>query len=134
MIAPPMGEWELVFGPREYEPDEGRDVQVGWAYGVERDGLQLVINVEVAQSLAAADKTAVPDFVRAALRTRGRSAIVPLAQPRQAAPARAPHDDADHRDRRLGGFGGLDRLRTICECRPYEHSRGAGAGRHAADA
>jgi len=73
-----MGEWELVFGPREYEPDEGRDVQVGWAYGVERDGLQLVINVEVAQSLAAADKTAVPDFVRAALRTRGRSAIVPL--------------------------------------------------------
>src|SRR4249920_1755913 len=78
MIAPPMGEWELVFGPREYEPDEGRDVQVGWAYGVERDGLQLVINVEVAQSLAAADKTAVPDFVRAALRTRGRSAIVPL--------------------------------------------------------
>src|SRR4249920_454590 len=112
MIAPPMGEWELVFGPREYEPDEGRDVQVGWAYGVERDGLQLVINVEVAQSLAAADKTAVPDFVRAAdARALGDRA---LAQPRQAAPARAPHDDADHRDRRLGGFGGLDRLRTIC--------------------
>ena len=71
MIAPPMGEWELVFGPREYEPDEGRDIQVGWAYGVERDGLQFVIHVEVAQSLAEADKTAVPDFVRAALRTRG---------------------------------------------------------------
>lgn len=78
MIATPMGEWELVYGPREYEPDAGRDVQVGWAYGVERDGLQLVINVEVAQALAEADKTAVPDYVRAALRTRGRSAIVPL--------------------------------------------------------
>lgn len=78
MTAMSMGTWDLVFGPREYEPDEGRDVQVGWAYGVERDGLQLVINVEVAQALAEADKTAVPDHVRAALRTRGRSAIVPV--------------------------------------------------------
>jgi hypothetical protein len=78
MIVPAMGDWELVFGPREYEAEEGRGVQVGWGYTMERDGVQHVVHVEVGTALAEADKTQVPDYVRAALRTRGHSAVVPL--------------------------------------------------------
>ena len=50
-------------------------MQVGWGYGMERDGVHHVVHVEVGMALAEADKTLVPDDVRAALRTRGRSAV-----------------------------------------------------------
>ncbi len=70
--------WEIVFSAREYEPGEGRDSEVGWAYDVEREGVQRTIGVEVSRALAEADKQQLPTHIRAALRTRGRSAVMPV--------------------------------------------------------
>ena len=68
----------MVMGAREYEPDEGRDATVGWAYALERDGVQREITVEVARSLALSDKSAAPIEVRQALTTRGSSAVMAI--------------------------------------------------------
>ena len=71
-----MTEWEIVVGAREYEPGEGRDATVGWAFEIERDGVRRTISVEVARSLALSDKNLAPIDVRRALTTRGSSAVM----------------------------------------------------------
>ncbi len=72
-----MTEWEIVVGSREYEPGEGRDATVGWAFELERDGARRTISVEVASALAMmSDKTLAPIEVRQALTTRGSSAVM----------------------------------------------------------
>jgi hypothetical protein len=71
-----MAEWDIVFGARELEPEAGRDVMVGWAFELERDGVRRTITVEVARALATSDKTFAPDEVRRALTTRGSSAVM----------------------------------------------------------
>jgi hypothetical protein len=72
-----MASWQIVFSAREYEPS-GADADVGWAWDVERDGEHRTIGVEVSRALAAADKRQLSQEIRAALRSRGRSAVVPL--------------------------------------------------------
>ena len=71
-----MTEWEIVVSAREYEPGEGRDATVGWAFEIERDGVRRTISVEVARSLALSDKHEAPIDVRQALTTRGSSAVM----------------------------------------------------------
>ena len=63
-------------GAQEYEPGEGRDATVGWAFELERDGVRRTISVEVAQMLALSNKYEAPDVVRRALTTRGSSAVM----------------------------------------------------------
>jgi len=66
--------WTIVRGPREYKPIA--DAAVGWAYDLQRDEIERRrVSVEVAGTLAAASKDGVPDEVRRALRTKGRSAV-----------------------------------------------------------
>ena len=71
-----MADWEIVVSAREYEPGEGRDATVGWSFELERDGVRRVISVEVARTLALADKNEAPLVVRQALTTRGSSAVM----------------------------------------------------------
>ena len=71
-----MTGWEIVVGAREYEPGDGRDATVGWAFELERDGVRRIISVEVARTLALADKHEAPLVVRQALTTRGSSAVM----------------------------------------------------------
>ena len=71
-----MTGWEIVVGSREYEPGEGRDATVGWAFELERDGARRTISVEVARMLALANKHEAPMVVRQALTTRGSSAVM----------------------------------------------------------
>lgn len=73
-----MASWQIVFSAREYEPPEGRDADVGWGWDVERGGDHRTIGVEVSRALAAADKRQLSQEIRAALRSRGRSTVVPL--------------------------------------------------------
>ncbi len=73
-----MGSWQVIFSAREYEPPDGRDADVGWAWDVERDGELRTIGVEVSRALAAADKRQLSQEIRAALRSRGRTAVVPM--------------------------------------------------------
>ncbi len=51
---------------------------MGWGWDVEREGDRRTIGVEVSRALAAADKSQLSSDLRAALRSRGRSAVVPL--------------------------------------------------------
>jgi len=70
-----MTTWRITKGPRTYEPGEGRDCDVGWAYDLERDGETRTMRVERSRTAAAAgsrDETA-----RRAVSSRGRSAIEP---------------------------------------------------------
>jgi hypothetical protein len=72
-----MGDWDIVFGAREIEPESGGGVTVGWVFELERDGVRRSITVEVAQAVAAiADKSLAPNEVRRALTTRGSSAVM----------------------------------------------------------
>jgi hypothetical protein len=48
-----MANWEIVWSAREYEPSDGRDADVGWAWDVQRDGERRTIGVEVSRTLAA---------------------------------------------------------------------------------
>ncbi len=66
--------WTIVSGPREYEPIA--DADVGWAYELRREDIERRrVSVEVAGTLAAASKYGVPEEVKRALRTKGRSAV-----------------------------------------------------------
>lgn len=66
--------WTIVRGPREYEPIA--DAAVGWAYDLQREEIERRrVSIEVAGTLAAASKDGVPNEVRRALRTKGRSAV-----------------------------------------------------------
>lgn len=87
-----MTEWEIVVGSREYEPGEGRDATVGWAFELERDGVRRIVSVEVARSLAMSDKSLAPDYVRRALTTRGSSAVMAVLG--RETPPRRLHIDA----------------------------------------
>jgi hypothetical protein len=73
-----MAWWQIIFSAREYEPPDASDADVGWAWDVERDGEHRTIGVEVSRALAAADKRQLSQEIRAALRSRGRTAVVPL--------------------------------------------------------
>ena len=73
-----LGErWRIAAGPREYEKgaDEA-DIDIGWAWEIERQGESRTVRVEVAGGrLTSRD---LPDDSKLAIRTHGRSAIVAL--------------------------------------------------------
>jgi hypothetical protein len=65
--------WRIVQGPRTYNPDEGRDCDVGWAYEIEREGELRAISVERAST--AGTSGVEDDDAHRAISTRGRSAV-----------------------------------------------------------
>jgi hypothetical protein len=66
--------WTIVRGPREYEPTA--DAKVGWAYDIQRGDIERRrVSVEVAGTVAVVSREGVPDDVKRALRTKGRSAV-----------------------------------------------------------
>lgn len=72
--APPAEAWRIAAGPREYtQTPEGADIDVGWAWDIEREGERRTIRVEVAGGrLGMGD---LPDESQDAIRTRGESAV-----------------------------------------------------------
>ena len=74
-----MAGWQIVGEPREYNPSESGgalDSYRGWVYRIEREGESRDIRADVSGTADASD-----DVVREsrdAIRTLGRSAIVPL--------------------------------------------------------
>jgi fido (protein-threonine AMPylation protein) len=75
---PELGErWQVVGGPREYtQIPEGADIDIGWAWDIERKGERRAVRVEVAGGrLGSRD---LPTESQEAIATRGRSAIAPL--------------------------------------------------------
>jgi hypothetical protein len=74
---PPAEAWRIVEGPREYsQTAEGADIDVGWAWQIERAGERRTIRVEVAGGRLGSSH--LPDESQEAVRTSGRSAITPL--------------------------------------------------------
>lgn len=68
MIAP----WVKKLGPREYDSRGDVDINVGWAYMLERGGRLHEIRVEDVGAIGT-----LPDACADAVRTHGWSAIVP---------------------------------------------------------
>lgn len=68
-----MSEWKIDAGPRRYDSRGTADIDVGWAYDIERNGERRTISVEVAGGRSGSDE--LPDDARRAIRTSGRSAV-----------------------------------------------------------
>ena len=74
-----MARWEIITGPREYNPVGGsagrgslsRDL--GWAYVIERENERLTVRVECDTKLAESDVQS--GLVRTVVASRGRSAV-----------------------------------------------------------
>src|SRR2546427_11000981 len=76
-----MAGWQIISGPREYNPAGGsvgrgsvgfgRDR--GWAYVIERGNERLTVRVERDSTLA--ESEALSEVARSAVATRGRSAV-----------------------------------------------------------
>ncbi len=75
--APLAEPWRIAEGPREYsQTAEAADIDVGWAWQIEREAERRAIRVEVAGGrLGTSD---LPRESQDAIRTQGRSAITPL--------------------------------------------------------
>ena len=71
----PAGRWQITSGPREYHtaPD-GADIDVGWAWDLQRDQEQRTVRVEVAGGRL--DLASLPEQARDAIRSQGRSALL----------------------------------------------------------
>ncbi len=68
-----MSNWRIVSGSRSFHQFPGRDVSIGWARDLERDGVQRTVNVCVATG--ADEAPDLPDECRAAIRSHGRTVI-----------------------------------------------------------
>jgi hypothetical protein len=74
-----MARWDIITGPREYNPSGGsvgrgslgRDL--GWGYVIERGNERLTVRVECDTKLAESDVQS--GVVRCAVASRGRSAV-----------------------------------------------------------
>lgn len=75
--APPAEAWRIIEGPREYsQTAEAADIDVGWSWQIEREGERRTIRVEVAGGRL--DMADLPRESQEAIRTQGKSAIMPL--------------------------------------------------------
>lgn len=70
-----MAKWRKVSGPRQYSDRSGRDIDVGWAWTLERDGREATVSVDVAGGRLTSNE--LPEESRRAIQSRGWSAIVP---------------------------------------------------------
>jgi len=74
-----MAGWEIVSGPREYNPGSGRvggrafGRDVGWAYVIERGNERLTVRVERDSTLA--ESEGLSEVARSAAATSGCSAV-----------------------------------------------------------
>lgn len=73
-----LGEsWQIVGGPREYtSTSDGADIDVGWAWDIEREDQSRLVRVEVAGGRL--NSVDLPSESQEAVRTRGRTALQPL--------------------------------------------------------
>lgn len=72
-----MAQWTIVGGPREYEPSGGTDAERGWAWDLERYGVQSTVRVELARTAAVVLAAGGPiaNEAERAVQTRGKSAV-----------------------------------------------------------
>lgn len=72
-----MVQWTIVGGPREYEPSGGTDAERGWAWDLERYGVQSTVRVELARTAAVVLAAGGPiaNEAERAVQTRGQSAV-----------------------------------------------------------
>lgn len=64
--------WTIVSGFRQFHELAGRDISIGWARDIEKEGQARTVTVCVAESMV--DLNGLPDECRTALQTKGRSA------------------------------------------------------------
>src|SRR5262249_162499 len=68
--------WQITAEPREYhDTPDAADIDVGWAWDLRRDQEQRTIRVEVAGGRL--HLSTLPDEAREAIRSQGRSALLP---------------------------------------------------------
>jgi hypothetical protein len=67
-----MLSWEIASGPREFDGLSGFDMDVAWAYDLERDGYRRPVSVVLGRGCLGAD---LPDDAYRAVVTEGRSAV-----------------------------------------------------------
>jgi hypothetical protein len=73
----PTEAWRMVDGPREYtQTGDGADIDIGWAWQIERGGENREIRVEVAGGRLGSRE--LPPESQEAISTHGQSAITPL--------------------------------------------------------
>src|SRR6266516_5046585 len=73
----PAEAWRIVDGPREYtQTEDGADIDIGWAWRIERGGETRNIRVEVAGGRLSSRE--LPRDSQEAIATNGQSAITPL--------------------------------------------------------